>query len=498
MKRTGLVVLLALGAGGCVSGDSASSGAVRVLHAVADAPRMSLYVDDKLKAGNFDYRSGSTYLAYPAGEYDLRLAERLPPDGDPDNDPDERTIFNAPVSFGVNDEVTLVVVGSAASQTEEVLQIPTRTRGVPTGKTRLQVVHASTGTAPVDVYVIDEDALVTASTPFAAGLAYKAWTPQSDITGGDARIVVTAAGNPAAVLLDTGPLFLVLEGTMLVAVVANTGLEAAEHPLSLTMLTGTAAGSVFDQDTRANLRVVNASPGSYAIDAFLNETSVDDTARQACVPPAPDGDTLLAKCALTYGTVGAYDALDPGNYDLKLQQADPATVTARSFVVGPGPGAEQTTLVTGLIEATDTTTDVTLQSFAGTRRVATAAQLRLVDVSLAGDVAVAGDPTTDRLEIYVTPACASLVDEDPDFTGMLKGADTGYVSYTAGDYQVTIAESDTATPDAAPVVLLSRRVTLAAGGVYALAIADSVGGVQPLQYLSLDDDPALADCPAPP
>ena len=48
------------------------------------------------------------------------------------------------------------------------------------------------------------------------------------------------------------------------------------------------------------------------------------------------------------------------------------------------------------------------------------------------------------------------------------------------------------------VVLLSKRSLLTADGVFTLLIADSTGGVQPLQFLSVDDDASLADCPAPP
>lgn len=495
MKRVGLLVLLALGAGGCVSGDSASSGAVRVLNAVPDAPRMSMYVDNRLKAANIDYRNGSAWFAFAAGGHAIRIVELLPPDADAD--PDESAIFDASLNFAVNDEITLVAVGSAAAQTEEILQIPTRTRGVPTGKTRLQVVHTAAAVPAVDVYVIAPDALVSASTPFATGVAYKAWTPQAEVTGGNARIVVTVAGNPTAVLLDSDQMYLTLEGTLLIAVVTNPGLDAAERPVQLAVLTGTGVGAVLDTGTRSSLRLVNASPGAYTLDAFVNQTSVDDSARQACDPPTPGGTTLVVRCALAYQAIGPFDVLEPANYEIKLQKSDAAGVTARSFPVGLAAGLELTALAMGLVSDTATTTEVTLQSYASTRRVATAGQLRLIDVSLAGDAAVAGDPTTDRLEYYITPACVALDAEDPDFTGVRRGSDTGYLFYEAGNYQVTLAKADTATPDAVPTVLLTKRVTLAASGIYTLAITDSVGGVQPLQFLSLDDDPALADCPAP-
>jgi hypothetical protein len=111
-----------------------------------------------------------------------------------------------------------------------------------------------------------------------------------------------------------------------------------------------------------------------------------------------------------------------------------------------------------------------------------------VDLSLAADAAIAGDPTTDVLEVFITAPGESLAGKSPVFVGPVFGSDTGYVSQIAGNYQVTLAQVDTATPDAPPVVLLSQEVGLANSGLYTLIMADSVGGVQPLQFLSIDDD----------
>jgi hypothetical protein len=125
----------------------------------------------------------------------------------------------------------------------------------------------------------------------------------------------------------------------------------------------------------------------------------------------------------------------------------------------------------------------------GGRRVATAGQLRVVDLSLAADVALGEDPTTDRLELYITPAGTPLDDETADFVNLRFGADTGYIQHVAGSYDVTLVSADTATPDAPPEVLQTRVVTLANGGMYTLLIVDSIPAALPVQYLSIDDDP---------
>jgi hypothetical protein len=137
-----------------------------------------------------------------------------------------------------------------------------------------------------------------------------------------------------------------------------------------------------------------------------------------------------------------------------------------------------------------TETAVGIATIPAIRRVATVAQLRILNESLATGTALEGDPTTDRIELYITPVGADLEDEDPDFFGLRMGSDTGYFGQLPGNYDLTIAKVDTATTNPAPTtVLLRQTMTLDANGIYTLVIIDSVGGVAPISFLPLDDDP---------
>lgn len=482
MTRTIQILLAAALLAGCVSGQDATNGAVRFLHAVPDAPRMTLYVNDRARATGFDYTNGSAYVALPAGEYDVRIEGLLPAAAEEDSE----TVFEAPIDLGVNDEVTVVVLGQWDA--EEIVQIPTRTRGVPTGQTRVSVLHGSPGIPAVDVYVTDVDAPLASATPFASGLAYKSYTPQAEIEGGNVQVRVTAAGDPDEVIYDSGPVFFTLEGTLLITLVPNGGLDAAIRPLGMVIMTGTGSGAVPDAGSQANVRVANASPGTYTLDAFINETSVDSE-RQTCDPLTEEEDTLLELCALPYESIGNFTEVEPGTYDVKVQVTGDADVDPKVFAGALAGGGQSTLVFTGLVSDTATATEVGLLTVLGQRRVATSAQLRLVMLSLGAEDAVEGDPTTDRIEIYITEPGADLAEEDPDIANLRFGSDTGYTSQLPDQYQITVAESDTATPDTPPVVLLQETVTLAGGGIYTLLVTDSVGGVVPLRFLSLDDDP---------
>lgn len=485
MIRIACLAVLAVLAGGCIDKQHATNGAIRFLNASPDAPRISLLVDDVVKAAGYDYGAGSPFIAFGADTYQVKINELLPTAANPNT----QTIFTKDLDLGVDAEWSYIVVGEDAANSLEVLQIPTTTTGVAISMVQLQFVHAAVGEPAFDAYVTAPDAVIAASTPFASGLAYKAWTPQKTVTGGNVKIVLTAPGDPSTVLFESNTLFLTLETSQLIAVVPNLGIDADVRPFALVFLSGFGSGTVLNKDSQSGFRVVNASPGTYQLDTFLNASSVDNTARQVCDPATTEETTFLELCAIPFTSVGTYNTIGPGTYELKVQETGNAAVTAASFVSTLVAGASSTTILMGLIPDTATTTGISLHTDISGRRIATAAQLRLVDVSQAADKAIAGDPATDRLEIYLTAPGASLADEEPDYTGLRFGSDTGYVSELAGNYQLTLAIADTETPDALPQVLLTQEIALADSGIYTLLIADSVGGVMPPQYLSIDDDP---------
>jgi hypothetical protein len=484
MKRLAALLLAALAAG-CVSKQDANSGAIRVLNAVPDGPPINAYINGALQVVGLGYAVATPYTAPAAGTYQIRLDAQLPVNADPDF----QTVYDQSSTIAVADELTLVLLGSAAGGTEQVVQVLTTTRGVPTGKTRVQFMHASVGGNPVDVYVTAPDAPIPGSTPFATSLGYTAVTPQQDLAGGDAQIVITEAGNPSAVLLATNTVFLPLQGTLLIAIVQNPGVDSATHPYVLSILTGIGSGIVVDEGTQANVRLVDASPGSYSLDLFLNSTSVDDTSRQVCDAGTTEEGTALEICAAPFGSVSAYNAIAAGGYDVKLQVTANDALPAQTFAGSFAAGSSSTLVPIQLIADTATTMNLNLLNVPAGRRIATAAQLRVIDASVAADAAVAADPSTDRLELYIAPADADLAAEDPDFFGFGLGFDTGLISLLPGIYRVTLAITDTSSASAVPQVLFTQLVSLATSGLYTLVVVDSVGGVQPLQSLSIEDDP---------
>jgi Domain of unknown function (DUF4397) len=533
MKRV-VLGLMAAGLAGCVSGQNATNGAFRFINAVADSARMSLTVDEEVRAAGFDYTNGSSFIALRAGSYEIGLQETLPridtdDDGDVDSD-DEENLYTVPlaglanIDLDANVELTYIVAGSHGA--EQVLAIEASTERVPTGQARVQVAHAAAGVAAVDVYIAAQDVEdVTGLVPFESGIGYLEAGDGRLRQAGAARLLITAAGDDE-VLFDSGNIALELEGALLFAVVPNTGLDAGEFPVIVVLATGRGSVPLIDIRALGNYRFVNASSGAYTIDTFVTRLIPDPeadegetpaavcpatTVRQAC--PVTGNEAFLASyCALPYESIQTgFVAIEPNytvdwpvlgslplaNYCLKVQISDPSTLTVKnlqgSFIRG-----SQSTLVLNERPPTDaTTSDVELDTFTTTRPIAPFGQLRLVTYSEGLDAAISGDPTTDRIDIFLTAEPGDPLDDDARFLFPSRrfGSDTGYVSILPGDYRLSIAKVDPEDEDDVPVVLYAADVTIAGGGVYTLIFGDSVAGILPVRVLSLEDDAGLTPVP---
>lgn len=483
--RAAILVAWSVFAAACVSGSDPSNGAVRMLHAVADGPRMNLLIDEELRLAGIEFSGGSAFVTSSAGERRVRIEEVLPASGAATTD----TIFDQTLSLAVNDELTLIVAGMAASGSEEVIEVRNRTRGVPFGKARVQVVHAAAGGPAVDVYITALDTVLSAVAPVAPALGYKAATEQVEMSGGGARVALTAVNDPTTVLYDSGPIFLNLESSLLLALVPDTAVAGSTSPFSLVVMSGTASVAVPDRNTGSQVRVVNAAPVAYGLDVIVNQTSVPGGVRQECDPGTTESGTVLEFCATSFTSIGSFAAIAAGSYNVNIQRTGADAVAAQTLGGSFRAGVPESLVLTGITDEAATQTRQGMLTLGGTRRNAVAAQLRVVSASLAADAAIAGDPATDRLELYITAPGADLAAENPDFVNFQIGGDTNYLSLAAGGYQLALARRDTAVSGAVPEVLYTRELTLTGGGLYTLVIADSLGGVLPLQALSLDDNP---------
>jgi len=95
---------------------------------------------------------------------------------------------------------------------------------------------------------------------------------------------------------------------------------------------------------------------------------------------------------------------------------------------------------------------------------------------------IQGSPSAQLVDVYLTASGAAIASAAPTYAAMPFPADTGYVSYVAGSYDLTVTLADSKTPIIGPT-----SVTLNNFGVYTAVARDAPGGGAPYGLINLDD-----------
>jgi hypothetical protein len=95
---------------------------------------------------------------------------------------------------------------------------------------------------------------------------------------------------------------------------------------------------------------------------------------------------------------------------------------------------------------------------------------------------IQGSPSAQLVDVYLTASGAGIATTAPTFSAMPFAADTGYVSYVQGSYDLTVTLAGSKTPIIGPT-----SVTLTNFGVYTAVARDAPGGGAPYGLINLDD-----------
>lgn len=418
-------VLLSLtGCGGSSNNNNNSAPvvettALRVVHAVADAPSVNVNLDGTEVLSAVPFGVGSGFLTVNEGTYDIAVDAIVPPD-------QTVTVIDVQgLPLDSSSEYNVLAVGVTANGTIEPLVIPATPFDVSTGQAQLVVAHASPSAPQVDVYLTAPDDMLDPAVNRAASFSFKE-SFTAVVPPATYQIRITLADDPDTVVFDSGPGDLP-GGDFLIAAVENTGPGASPVSLIIVDRDGE-SDQIRDIATPSSLTAVHDSPDAPIVDILAD----DRTTQQ--------DEGLKIVDSLPYTQFDYLAEVPPGEYTLSVTPEDNPSVNALQIEADLLAGDEVTGLVTGFL-ANAPSQDLELQALVladDTRSIATEARVRIVH----------GSPSTPEVDIYVTAPGAMIGDPDvpPAFESVPFGADTGFVSLAPGSYDVTVTLAGDTTP----------------------------------------------------
>lgn len=409
---------------------------LQVLHASADAPNVNVFLDGAEALSNVAFGESSPLLsleARPGLPYTVRVDAILP-------GAEATVIGPVDIDFAADTIYTIAAVNDVANIEPVVITQPDVP--VSAGSARLFVLHGAASAPTVDVFVTAPGADLAASAPVGT-FSFKESIGPAEVAAGDYQVRVTAAGDPAAVVFDSGTITL-NDGDDLTL----TAVPSTTSTISLLAQTGEGAVEILDASTPTFLQVVHASPDAPNVDIVVNgDVLIPDL-------PFPAATGVLGVPAATYN-VAVTVADNPGAVAIGPVDLDLAAGT-RYSVLAVGELAN--------IEPLILTDDP--------RRIATNAKVRLVHAS----------PTAQDVDIYVTAVGADIANESPTFPGVPFKGNTGFVNLAAGEYDVTITPAGSKTAAIGPLTIAVEN-----SGVYTAIARDPLPGSAQLGVILTDD-----------
>jgi hypothetical protein len=308
----------------------------------------------------------------------------------------------------------------------EVAPIIVENTAAPAGEAQIYAVHAGLGLPPMDLYLERPGVGIAGATPRVTLNVQQKMEPRT-IAAGDYELFLTAAGDPANVLLASTTITLPA-GLTSGLVVAAEGDRAA--PEVSALLVQPSSSLLFDRNEPGELRVING-----ATDMAPRDFAIHNQFSPPLFANIPFGEpTSFAPVAIAQVPINVTPVGNPGVLEL-------------SSTYVPGPFTRSTLLFSG---PAGTLTHMIANDDG--RRIHDEAKLLFLN-------AATQFPSVDF--IVVEPGVTDLTNVVPIVTLAAPGSGFTYVPFAPGDYDLYLRLTGEATILSGPT-----RLTLAAEGIY--------------------------------
>ncbi|MGX9520003.1 DUF4397 domain-containing protein [Vibrio mediterranei] len=409
---------------GSDSHDSTPTSQLRVTHASADAPQVSILLDGAIASGlsEVDYQQGSGLITVDAGNHDLIVRGLLAGDTTAD------VITANAVNFAPDMQYDVFAVNNVNAIEPVILS--RSTSGPDAQSVRLDVLHGHPGVGGVDIH-LTTDPSISASTIAVSDLTFKEDESQLPVTlpAGDYRIRITLAGQStdADVVYDSGTLSLDGGSDLMVTAVPNVS-GGIVSPVNLLVADGSAVTVLRSTGEKVTVRVGHAV-------ADLGDVDV-----------RASGNVVTGLNVIGFEKIKSLD-LAASSYDLTVT---PTGATTPEAIQAPGTsfaaGSETTIFAVGRFSDQSIEPAVIEDDL---RSVASYAKLRVLHAN----------PVAGTVDIHAAAAgtgfsASTVVLEGVNFK------DTAVLEVNAGTYDFAVAAAGTTN-----VLLSASGVTLANGNV---------------------------------
>ena len=196
---------------------------------------------------------------------------------------------------------------------------------------------------------------------------------------------------------------------------------------------------------------------------------VNDSPDAPALSVTPNGDhTAPLGATVAYEGSTGYDVnLVPGVNDLAIAPAGNLTDILAAQAVEVRPNSAYTLYALGPLAQL-----FALVTFDDYRRYATQARLRFIQ----------GSPSATSVDVYLTASGTGIEGATPTYAALPFAADTGFVSYVQGIYDLTVTDAGSKTPIIGPIA-----TWLDDGEISTLVVRDAPGGGPPYGLIGLDD-----------
>ncbi|EKE81489.1 DUF4397 domain-containing protein [Idiomarina xiamenensis] len=417
--------------------------AVRVHHAVADAPNVNVANNDDVVVEDAAYQGVSGYQVLDVGDYSVSVDAILP------DNTSTTVIGPVDVSLAAEMRYDVFAIGSVADESLEAYTLSYASSTIADDTANVYIVHAAYDVPTVDIYVTEPSADLSAAA-VTATLSYGEDSGLIEVPEGNYQVRITAAGG-SDVLYDSGSLE--IDGGEPTVIAATNNVNAGETPVSLVVSDDDDSMVVYDVNAGSDVRVVHAAADAPNVDIFV------DNAADAAITD------------LAFGEASDYLNISADDHLIDVNQSGGAAVL-NDVEVTTELAAQYSVYAIGSVANDDLGLAVLTEM---TRRIATQGQLQVVHASPAAgnvDVYITSDGNVAGLE----PALADIAFDASDLYS------SGNVAIAAGDYQIVVTEAGTEN-----VLIGPLEVTIENGGLYTVVAVDADGGGTPAGVILLDD-----------